>query len=214
MLRRRDRRGTGADEHDAGLRDVAAGHLERVEQRGAGDDGGAVLVIVEDRDGERLPQPLLDVEAVRRADVLQVDPADRRLQHLAEADDVLGLRGVDLEVEHVEVGERLEEDALALHHGLPGERTNVAKAEHRGPVGDDGDEIALRRVPVGVLGAITDREARLGDAGGVGEREIALVLGGLGGDDLDLAGPALLVVGEGLRPAIGGEGRSQDQSSA
>ena len=38
---------------------------------------------------------------------------------------------VDLDVEDVDVGEALEEDALALHDGLDGERADVAEARGR-----------------------------------------------------------------------------------
>ena len=55
-----------------------AGQLDRVQQRGHHDDRGAVLVVVEDRDVELLLQPVLDLEAARRGDVLEVDAAERR----------------------------------------------------------------------------------------------------------------------------------------
>src|SRR3712207_7798812 len=55
---------------------------------GPGDHGGAVLVVVEDRDVEAALQLLLDVEGLGGGDVLQVDPADGGLQKLAEADHV------------------------------------------------------------------------------------------------------------------------------
>ena len=48
---------------------------ERVDQAGGGDDRGAVLVVVEHRDVHQLAQPLLDDEALRRLDVLEVDAA-------------------------------------------------------------------------------------------------------------------------------------------
>ena len=47
-----------------------------VAQRGQHDDRGAVLVVVEDRDRQRLVQPALDLEAARRRDVLEVDAAE------------------------------------------------------------------------------------------------------------------------------------------
>ena len=56
-------------------------------------------------------QRLLDLEALRRADVLQVDAAHGRLQELAEAHDLIRILGVDLDVEDVDPGELLEEDA-------------------------------------------------------------------------------------------------------
>ena len=58
--------------------DVAAGEMERVDQAGGGDDRGAVLVVVEDRDVHQLAQPALDDEAVRRLDVLEIDAAEGR----------------------------------------------------------------------------------------------------------------------------------------
>ena len=72
-----DRRGAAAVEDDRALVELLAGDLERVEQRGEDDDGGAVLVVVEDRDAEVL-QARLDLEAARRGDVLEVDAAEHR----------------------------------------------------------------------------------------------------------------------------------------
>ena len=134
MLAACDRGGAGAGEHDADLVDFLAGDLERVEQRRAGDDRGAVLIVVEDRNLQRLPERLFDVEAVRRLDVLEVDAAEGRLESWQELDDVVGVLGADLEVEDVEVGELLEEVALALHDRLAGERADVAEAEDGGPL--------------------------------------------------------------------------------
>ena len=47
----------------------------------------------------------------------------------------------DLDVEDVDAGELLEQDRLAFHHRLGGERADGAEAEHGGAVGDDGDEV-------------------------------------------------------------------------
>ena len=90
----------------------------------------------------------------------------------------------------------LKRFALAFHDRLAGERADVAESEHGGAVGDDGDEVAARRVLVGGVGIVLDREAGLGDAGRVGEREVALVVERLGGDDGDLAGASARVIVE------------------
>ena len=55
--------------------DVAAGEIQRVDQAGGRDDRGAVLIVVEHRDVEQFAQPLLDDEALRRLDVLEIDAA-------------------------------------------------------------------------------------------------------------------------------------------
>ena len=162
----RGRAGAGEDHPRGG--DVLPDDLEGVEERGAGDDRRAVLVVVEDGDAQRAAQRLLDVEAVGRPNVLEVDAADRRLEELAEADDVVRVLRAHLEVEDVEVGELLEEVPLALHDRFRRERAHVAEAEHGGAVGDDGDEVALGRVAVGVLGVVLDLKAGLGNARRVG----------------------------------------------
>ena len=87
-------------------------------QPGGGDDGGAVLVVVEDGDVEQLLQLLLDDEAVRRLDVLEVDAAEARAQVAHAVDDGLDVGRVDQDVDAVDVGEALEQRALALHHRL------------------------------------------------------------------------------------------------
>ena len=68
----------GAGDDDAQVGQVPAEHAHRVEQPGEHDDRGAVLVVVEDRDVEPLLELLLDVEAARRGDVLEVDAAEGR----------------------------------------------------------------------------------------------------------------------------------------
>ena len=67
-----------------------------------------MLIVVKDGDAHRLAERLLDVEAIRRADVLEVDPADGGFEQLAELDDVIGILRSHLDVEDVDVRELLE----------------------------------------------------------------------------------------------------------
>ncbi len=198
MLRGRYRRGAGAGEDDPHLFYLLADDLERVEQRGAGDDGGAVLIVVKDGDAHRLPQRLLDVETIGSADVFEVDSPDGGLEELAELDHVVRIFGANLQIEHVEIRELLEEIRLALHHGLGGQRADVAEAQDRRAVADYRDEVALSRVLVGVLGGLLDLEAWDRDSGRVGEPEIALIVEWLGRYYRDLSGTAGCVVVEGI----------------
>jgi hypothetical protein len=144
-----------------------------------------VLIVMEHRNPHPRPQLGLDREAFRRLDVLQVDGAERRLQrghHVAEAGRI---GGIHLDVEHVDAGELLEQDRLALHHRLAGQRADIAETQHGGAVGDHRDQVAARRVVIGGAGVGLDRLARRGNAGGVGKREVALrrhALGRLNGE--------------------------------
>ena len=144
-----------------------------------------------DRDVHPLAQRLLDDEAFRRGDILEVDAAEARLHQRHRVDELVGILGVELDVDRIDIGEALEEDGLALHHRLGGERAEIAEAEDRGAVGDDRDEIALGGIIVGKVGILGDGAHRHGDAGRISEAQVALRRHRLGGDDLDLARPAL-----------------------
>ena len=101
-----------------------------------------------------------------------------------------GFCGVDFEVEDVDVGEALEQDALAFHDGFAGQRPDVSQAQDRGAVGDDGHQVAAGRVLEGIMRVLLDFQARLGHARGVGQAQIALGLARLGGNDFDFSGTA------------------------
>ena len=188
-----DAGGAGAVAHHLGGLDLAAGELERIDQAGGGDDGGAVLIVMEDRNVEQLAQLLLDDEAFGRLDVFQIDAAPALAQELDAIDEFVRIFGGDFEVDGIDVGEALEQHRLAFHHGLGGKRAAIAEPENGGAVGDDGDEIALGGVVVGAALVLGDRQHRNGDAGRIGERQVALGGHGLGGHDLKLARPALAV---------------------
>ena len=113
-----DAGGAGAVDDQLEVLDVAPRQLQRIDEAGGGDDGGAVLVVVEDGDVEQLLELLLDDEAVRRLDVLQVDAAEAGAQVAHAVDDGVDVGRVDQDVDGVDVGEALEQRALALHHRL------------------------------------------------------------------------------------------------
>ncbi|MCO5556195.1 hypothetical protein L7F22_009739 [Adiantum nelumboides] len=169
-----DRRAGRTDpaDDDADVGELLADHAQRVAQGAEDDDGGAVLVVVEDRDVEQLAQPALDLEAARRGDVLEVDAAVAGGDHLDGADDLLGVLGVEADRPGVDVGELLEQRRLALHHRHRRGGADVAQAEHRGAVGDDGDGVALDRQAPGVGRVLRDRHRHPRDARGVGAGEI------------------------------------------
>ncbi len=184
-----DRRGAGAVHHQPQVLEAAAGEVAGVDQAGGADDRGAVLIVVHDRDVHAFPEGLLDDEAFRRADILEVDAAEARLHQRHRLDELVRILGGELEVDRVDVGEALEQHRLALHHRLGGERAEIAEAEDGGAVGDHRDQIALGGIIVGEIGIFGDRAHRHRHAGRISEGEVALRRHRLGGDDLDLAGP-------------------------
>ncbi len=77
-----------------------------------------MLVVVHDRDVHALAQGLLDDEAFRRLDVLQVDAAEARLHQRHRLDELVGILGVQFDVDRIDVGEALEQHRFAFHHRL------------------------------------------------------------------------------------------------
>lgn len=86
----------------------------RPAQRAARNDRRPMLIVVEDRDPHRLLQCFLDLEALRRLDVLQVDAVKGRLQELTELNHVVRIVTIDLKIEDVHVGQ-----PFASMTGLP-----------------------------------------------------------------------------------------------
>ena len=174
-----DRRRAGAVDHHLDVGKLAAGEVAGVDQARGGDDRGAVLVVVEDRDVHPLAQGLLDDEAVGRGNVLEVDAAEARLEQRDRVDELLRVLGRDLDVDRIDVGEALEQHRLAFHHRLGRERAEIAEAEDRGAVGDDRDEIALGGIIIGAAGILGDRAHRHRDARRISEARSRCVAIGL-----------------------------------
>jgi len=176
--------------------DVLADDLQAVQDGGADDDRGAVLVVVEDRDLHALAQFALDVEALRRLDVFQVHAAEGRFQRSDDVDQFIRVVLGDFDVEDVDRGELLEQHALTFHDRLRGQRADVTQAEDGGAVRDHGHQVAARSVLVRGRRVLDDFLARRRDAGRIGQRQVTLVQQALGRGDGDLAGTGKLVVFE------------------
>ena len=183
----RDARGADAGDHDLDVLDPLADDLERVDERGERDDRRAVLVVVEHGDVELGAQALLDLEAARRRDVLEVDAAEGRRDRHAERDDLVDVLRRDADGEGVHAAELLEEDGLALHHRHRRLRPDVAEAEYRGAVRDDRDGVLLdRQLPCRSPGRPRSPR-RCGRPRGVGHREVVSRLEGRPRHHLELA---------------------------
>jgi hypothetical protein len=174
QLQRGDARRAGAVQHHLHVLRSLAGDVAGVDQAGGADDRRAVLVVVEHRDVEQLLQLGLDAEALGALDVLQIDAAEGDADVLDHRDDLVGVLGADLDVDGVDVAEALEQDGLAFHHRLGGQGPQVAQAQDRGAVGDHRHQVALGGVFVGHVRIGGDGVDRHGDAGRIGQGQVAL----------------------------------------
>ena len=155
-----------------------------------------MLVVMEDGNVHALAQALLHLEALGALDVFQIDAAEGGLKsrhHIHQARDVL-LRHLD--VETINACEFLEQDRLAFHDGLGGQRADVPQTQHRRAIGQNRDEI-LAGGQMGRLRRIL-RNGLAGHrhAGRIGQRQIPLVAEWLGRLDLEFAWIGIAMIGE------------------
>ena len=186
--------------------DVAPCQMNCIDHARGDNNRRPMLIVVKDGNVHRLPQALLDVEAFGRLDVLEIDPPERRPEIFHRVDEFFRVFRRDLEVDRVDVGETLEQHRLALHHRLGGQRPEIAEAEDRGSVRDDGDQVAARGVVIRSRGIGGDRLDRNRHSRRIGQRQIALRCHGLCRDNLEFAGTAARVKME--RLLVGDRGGS------
>ena len=153
-----------------------------------------MLVVVEDRNINPLLQFGLDIKALGCFDILKIDPPQGRCNHLAKTNDVVGVFGVDLDVEDVYVGKTLEEHRLAFHDRFGRQRTTIAQPQNRRPIGDHSDKVALCSVVKNKFRVISNGQDRIGDTWRISQRKIALCLHWLGSHNFELSRPTVGVI--------------------
>ncbi len=163
---------TGSVDHHAAVLLFLADNFERIDHSGQNNHGRAMLIIMEDRNVHRLLQSSLDLEASGRADILQIDAAERGLKQLDRPDNFVHILGGKTDRKCIDAAERLEQRAFSLHHRHCGLRPDIAETEHCRPVGDDRNRILLERIGVRLCLVRVDLLAGLGDTRCVREGQI------------------------------------------
>ena len=147
-------------------------HFEGIGETGQGDDGGAVLVVVEDGDVAFFLQLALNLKAAGGGDIFQIDAAKGAGDEGDGVDKFVDVMGPHAKGEGIYPAEGLKEDAFALHHRHTGFGADVAQAQDGGAVGDDGAEIVPAGEIIGAAWIFLNFQAGLGHAGGVGKGEV------------------------------------------
>ena len=173
-LRTADGCSTSTIHHDLYILDVLADHLHRIFQSCCRDDGCTVLVVVHYGDVECLLQALLDVKALRRLDVFEVDASEGGSNALYGLTEFLGILLCHLDVEHVDTAIDLEKKSLSLHHRLAAHRTDVAQTEYSGAVRNHSYEVSLVRVLIRSVGVFLNFQTGIGHTRRVGETKVGL----------------------------------------
>ena len=189
QLRDGDGGGAGTVDNDSDILQPLAHHFQGVGEPRQGDDGGAVLIVVEDGDVAPLLQLPLNLKAPGGGDILQIHAAEGPGQQGHGVHDLVHVVAADAQGNGVHAAEGLEQDAFALHDGHPRLRADVAQSQDGGAVGDHRHGVPPAGQLVALADVLLDLQAGLGHAGGVGQgqRLLAVHLGP--GRHLQLAPP-------------------------
>ena len=198
------RRRARAVEDDTDVREPLADKLERIGESRQRDDGGAVLIVVEDGDIAACLEPALDFKAAGRGDILQIHTAEAACQQAHSVDDLVHVFTAHAQRNRVHAAEGLEQNALALHDGHARLGADVAETENGSTVGDDGDGIPAARELVALVHVLLDLQTGRGDAGGVGKTQRITGIDRRAGDDLQLAFPFIVLCKRCFRVIHGG----------
>ena len=115
---------------------------------------------MEDGDVEHLLKGLLDVEALRCFDVLQVNAAECRGDRPDNLDDLVWVLAVHFDIKDINIRKFLEQHSFAFHHRLGSECPAVPQSQDGRAVRDHPHQIAARGVVKGFLGVLIDLQDR------------------------------------------------------
>src|SRR5690606_35183808 len=111
------RRRAGPGRNQLDLVDFLPDHGQAIDDGGGNRDGGAMLVIVKNRDVHAGAGLALNLKALGRLDVFQVDPAESGLKRGDDVHQFVRIGFIDFNVKDINAGELFEQDRLAFHHG-------------------------------------------------------------------------------------------------
>ncbi|MNC10941.1 hypothetical protein D3C75_586230 [compost metagenome] len=142
-------RRTRARNHQPHIRDILLDYAQAVEHRRGTDNCSAVLIVVEHRNVHAFAQFFLDIEALRRFDIFEVDAAKRWLECSNHLNQFVRVHLINFDIKYINTGKFLEQNALTFHHWLARQRTDITQSQHRGAVRNHTDQVATRRVFIG-----------------------------------------------------------------
>src|SRR5215204_3829586 len=131
-------------------------NLQRICQRRRRDNGGAVLVIMENGNIEHSLQRLFYIKAFRCLDIFEVDTTEGRRNCSYDLDDFIRVMGIYFDIEHINVSKFFEQYTFSLHDWLAGECTTVAKPKNGGTIRDHRNQVAFRCVLISILWILFD----------------------------------------------------------
>ena len=193
----RDGSSTRAVDHDLHLFNILTNHFKGIFQSGSRNDSRTMLVVVHHGDVESTLQALLDIEALRRLDILKVDTAEGRRNLLYRFTEFLRVLLSHLDIEHIDATIDFKQEALTLHDGFAAHGANITQSKNSRSVRDYSHEVSFVSISIGSLRVLLDLKTRIGNTRRVGERQVCLCTVSLGRLHFNFSRTASLMIVEG-----------------
>ena len=147
---------------------------------------------MENRDVAALLELTLNFKAARGGNIFQIDAAKAAREKGNGVDDLINILAPNAQRNGVHIAERFKEDAFALHHRHAGLRADIAQAQHRRAVCDDGYRIPAACEIIGFIYILLDLQAGLRNTRRVSEGELLLRFHARAGRNFQLALPFIV----------------------
>ena len=194
QLRNGDSCRTGAVHHNLQIAPFLSYHLQGIQNCRTGNDGGSVLIVVEDRNITLLHQLSLDFKASRCADVLQIDAAKALGNPIDGLHNFVHIFGIHAQRDGIHVSETLEQRTFSFHYRHCGAGTDIPQSQNGGTVGDYRYQVTLSGVFIGQVFVFPDFQARLRNPRCVSNRQILIVLNRRSQRDIQLSSPLTMLL--------------------
>ena len=168
---------------------LLADHLQGVHHTGQGNDGGTVLVVMEDRNITYFLEFALDLKTSGSGNVLQVNAAEGTGDQGDGVHDLIHVFALNTQRERVYITKGFEKDTFALHHRHAGLGSDVSQSQDRCPVRNDRAQIVAPGKGIGLAYVLLDGKAGLRHTGRIGKGKVVFGRYRNGRDDLYFSAP-------------------------
>ena len=122
-----------------------AGQMQRIDKAGGANNRRAVLVVMKHGNVHQLAQLLLNNEAIGCLYVFQINAAKARAHIFDRIDNLLRVLCIKLQINGIDIGKAFEQNRLAFHDRLGGQRPQIAEPQNGRAIGNHCHHIAARR---------------------------------------------------------------------
>ncbi|MNW55563.1 hypothetical protein D3C74_332370 [compost metagenome] len=102
--------------HDFDILDIFAADLQGVQQPGKHHDGRSVLVVMEYRNVQLIPESLFNLKTPRRGNIFEINASECRGERFYNSNNLFRTFRVEADGHSIHIGELFEQRRFAFHH--------------------------------------------------------------------------------------------------